>query len=78
MNEPAFPDIFYTGDLGGRTDGELCADALCAWAITYMGRKYAKEIPEMFGEVLVAIGAKIGCRDMTADGLLKFSAKFIK
>ena len=51
-----WPEIFQTENLEGRSNPELCADALVAWGNCHMGY----EIPESFGRVLAKVGERLG------------------
>ncbi len=74
MNIPMeYPEVFYDQSLiQTRNPRQLCADALVAWGNCHMGIKP----PESFGEVLVAISAKIGMKEAaTGDNLIAFANK---
>lgn len=69
-----WPEQFEEGKtLDGYTDRQLIAAALCAWALCMTGNRP----PRTFGDVLIAIGERTGCKDMSVDGLMKFSQRFI-
>lgn len=63
-----WPEIFQTENLEGKSNPELCADALMAWGHCHMG----DEIPESFGRVLVQIGIRLGISP-TDEELIKWS-----
>jgi hypothetical protein len=62
-----WPEIFERPELvATREPASLCADGLCAWANCMVG----SEIPESFGDVLVAVGARLGMsKAATAENL---------
>ena len=52
-----WPEIFERPEiLATREPAALCADGLCAWANCMVG----SEIPKNFGDVLVAVAARLG------------------
>ena len=69
--EPSWPDIFTTENLDGKSDQELCADALCAW-----GNCYLAQPPESFGRVMEAIGKRLHVPPL-ADDLMEYSNRFV-
>lgn len=48
-------DIFETKSIEGKSDAQLCGIALSSWGNCAMGEK-----PPNFGEVMMAIGYKLG------------------
>ena len=65
-----WPEIFATGDINTREDAALCADALMAWGNCIAGNAP----PQKFGEVMAAIGARLGC-SMTPEGVMKYAKR---
>ena len=60
-----WPDVFQNPELiKTREPAALCADALCAWGNCHMG---IGPIPDNFGEVLVAIGQRLGMLKATTS-----------
>ena len=56
-----FPEVFVTGKIPeNRTDRELCADALCAWGIVLGKLITPDELPDNFGDGMVAISLRLG------------------
>lgn len=66
-----WPEIFDNpGLIETRKPALLCADGLCAWANCLCGNAP----PENFGDVMVALGARIGLKEgATADNLSRFA-----
>jgi hypothetical protein len=67
----SWPDIFTTEKLDGKSDRELCADALCAW-----GNCHLAQPPESFGRVMAAIGQRLHVPPL-ADDLMEYSNRFM-
>ena len=73
-----WPECFVTGDLPeGRSDAQLCADALTAWAHCHAGKELSGEIPEKFGEVMVKIANRLGVTG-TPESFSEWSQRWLE
>jgi len=66
-----WPEIFQEGEIGDKTDRELCAAAFCAHALLITGNPP----PPKFGEAIAHINPHLGFSGMNEKAITEFATK---